>query len=608
MKFRSTILLLAVALGIGAYIWFFEKKQMSTQEREQKEKLVFSVSADDIDRIEVSREKGTVVCARDKAGEWNLEKPLAYKADKARIRGMLSRLEGLKSERVIPGAGLGEKELEEFGLKEPRLTARFRARGKDLGLEIGADTPLGETAYARVDGSKDVQVIAKGVYGALAKEAVDLRDRGVIDFNQADLSKVAISRGGKSIDLVQEGEAWKIVSPITTGADPEKVGALLRKLRNLRVRDFVDDAPKQMEKYGLAAPEAEIALRGRGDEAVGAVVFGMEAEKGARYARAAGREAVFTVGNDIMKEIVSDPADLRDKMVTRLGEAEVDEIRIEGGGRKLSMSKAGDRWEIREPEKKDAEAEQVRALLKAALNLKASEFAAEKASAPEKYGLGAEALSLTLKTKDGKEEKILFGGKYERGKKVYVKRASGDEVLGVEAAILAQCVPDPLPFLKREVVDINSRDAKGLVISGTKVKKTVCEKEDGAWNLVEPKKGKADPGAVAAILANISHLRAAEFVARAPKDLKPYGLDEPSVEVAVECEKGGSSETTILKIGGKAKDGLFYAALGGGDLVFTIPGYIEESLRKDLAAKPAPTPADAKADETPPAQSAPARM
>ena len=95
---------------------------MSTQEREQKEKLVFSVSADDIDRIEISREKGTVACARDKAGDWNLEKPLLYKADKARIRGMLSRLEGLKSERVIPGAGIGEKKIEEFGLKEPRLT------------------------------------------------------------------------------------------------------------------------------------------------------------------------------------------------------------------------------------------------------------------------------------------------------------------------------------------------------------------------------------------------------------------------------------------------------------------------------------------------------
>lgn len=57
MKFRSTILLLAVALGIGAYIWFVEKSQLSTDEREEKEKLVFSVKADEIDRVELVRER-----------------------------------------------------------------------------------------------------------------------------------------------------------------------------------------------------------------------------------------------------------------------------------------------------------------------------------------------------------------------------------------------------------------------------------------------------------------------------------------------------------------------------------------------------------------------
>ena len=55
MKFRSTILLLAVALGIGAYIWFVEKSQLSTDEREEKEKLVFSVKADEIDRVGIEK-------------------------------------------------------------------------------------------------------------------------------------------------------------------------------------------------------------------------------------------------------------------------------------------------------------------------------------------------------------------------------------------------------------------------------------------------------------------------------------------------------------------------------------------------------------------------
>jgi hypothetical protein len=106
--------------------------------------------------------------------------------------------------------------------------------------------------------------------------------------------------------------------------------------------------------------------------------------------------------------------------------------------------------------------------------------------------------------------------------------------------------------------------------------------------MLEPKKEKADTAAVATILANISRLRAQEIVARSPKDLKEYSLDTPFLEAAIEHEKGASRETTTLKIGRKTKDNTFYAMLAGGDLVFTIPAYVEENLRKDLTAKAAP--------------------
>ena len=588
MKFRTTFVLLIVALGIGAYIWFYEQKQLSTDEREEKGKLVFSVKADDIDRIELVRDKDPVVCVRDKGGDWNLEKPLKYKADKSQVTSMLSRLEGLKSERVIPAAEAGVKKIEEFGLKKPRLTARFRVRGKDTGLSIGEDTPLGESAYARVEGSKDVHVVAKSVYGALNKDVKDLRDHGVIEFEQADLSKVIITRGGKSVELAQDGETWKIASPVKATADPDKVGGLLRKVRNLRVRDFVDDAPKDLDKYGLAAPEADIVLRGKKDEPAGTIVLGKEAEKGARYARTAGRDTVFTVGNDIMKDIVSDSGELRDKKVTHLGEAQVSEIRIEQGDRKLALSKMGEKWEMKEPEKKDADENQPRELLKAVTGLTVSDFVADKAEDLEKYGLGKGAFALTLKTQDGKEEKILIGNKFERDKKVYLKREKGDEVLGVSAGILAQCSTDPLRYLDKQVVNFNMPAVRKLTISGPKIVKTVCEKEGNLWQILEPKKGTADATAVTGITIALSRLRAQELIARAPKDLKQYGLDMPAIEVAIECDKGGSRETTTLKVGKKTKDGAFYAMLAGGDLVFTIPSLIEGSLHNDLTAKPAP--------------------
>lgn len=584
-----------MAFGIGGYIWFYEKKQLSTEEREEKGKLVLSVKADDIDRVELVRDKDPVVCVRSESGDWNLEKPLNYKADKAQVRSILSRLEGLKSERVIPAAEVDDTKAEEFGLKKPRITARVRALGKDTGLGIGEDTQLGDNAYARVEGSRDVHVVTKGIYGALNKEVPDLRDRGVAEFEQADLSKVVITRGGKSLELAQDGEAWKISSPVKTAADPDRVAGLLRKVRNLRVRDFVDDAPKDLGKYGLVAPEADIVFYGRNAEPAGTVVFGKEAEKGARYVRTAGRDSVFTVGNEIMKDIVAEPGELRDKKVTHLSEGQVSEIRIQQGDKTLALSRTGAKWEIREPEKLEADENPPRELLTALADLTVADFVAEKAEDPGKYGLGKDALCVTLKPKDGKEETIVFGSKFERGRKVYVKRGGDDEVLGLDAAILARCSTDPLGYMKKQVVEFRIPAVRKLTISGPKVTKTVCEKEGNLWQILEPKKGTADATAVTGITVALSNLRALELVARAPKDLKQYGLDTPAIEVAIECDKGGARETTALKIGKKTKDGAYYAMRAGGDLVFTIPSLIEESLHKDLALKPVPSPPPAPA-------------
>ena len=586
MKFRSTILLLAVALGIGAYIWFVEKSQLSTDEREEKEKLVFSVKADEIDRVELVRERDPVVLSKAADGAWNLEKPLQYRADKGQVLAILRRIEGLRSERVIPAAETDEKKIEEFGLHAPRITARFWASGRETGIALGADTPLGDTAYVRVEGAADVHVVPKGLHAALDKQLGDLRDRTVIEFDQADLTKLVVTRGGKQVELARDGEGWRIVSPLSGAADPDKVNALLRKIRTLRARDFADDDPKDLGRYGLAAPEADIALTEKDGVPAGTIIFGAEGEKGVRYVRTVGRDAILTVGGEVLKDVVSDADALRDRKVTRIPEAQLREVRVEHGGATLALAREGARWEIREPEKNDADAASCAALVKAIADLTVLDFVAEPAEDPARYGLGGEALSVTLKTAAGDEEKILVGARYARGKKVYVTRGKGDEILGVSAEFLDWCATDPLRYMDRRVIDFSAPAARKVAISGRGIANTVCEKEGPLWLLREPEKGTADAAAVTGITTALSGLNALELVARSPKDLKRYGLDAPSLEVSVECDKAGSRETTTLKVGRKTKDGAFYAMCEGGDLVFTIPSSLEESLRADLALKP----------------------
>jgi len=592
MKFRTTIILIIIALGIGSYIWFFERNQMSTEEREQKGKLLFSLKADDIDKVELVKEKETIVCTKDKDGNWSIEQPLKYKADKSPLQSICSRLESLNSERAIKGEEVDEKKLEEFGLKKPRLVARFRARGKEMSLALGGDAPLGESAYAQIAGDKAVYLVNKNLSPVLNKEVKDLRDRSIVEFEVNDLAKVQITHAGKTIELVQEANGWQITKPLQGAADPDKVSGTLRKIENLRVRDFTDDAPKDLAKYGLDTPAYEVSLWDKKDQASKTILIGKEAEKNVAYAKRGGIDTVFTVNSDFLKDLARAPEELRDTKLTHLSQANIEEAGIVIGDKKLTLAKSGARWEIKEPEKKEAEESAVVDLLRKFTELTVTGFASAKPEELESYGLGKGAMEVTLKPKEGESESILVGKKFEGDKKVYVKRAKSDEILIVAADFLQDCSVDPLHYAKRQVLDFKTDDVKKIEVTHAKKPKVVCEKgEDKTWKMIEPEKRAASADAITVIISNLSVLRARALVAQSPKDLSQYGLDAPSWVVSLDIEKAGTPESKRLLIGGKGPEGTFYAKLADGDLVFTIPSYVVDNVMRDLAAAEKPAPA-----------------
>ncbi len=124
----------------------------------------------------------------------------------------------------------------------------------------------------------------------------------------------------------------------------------------------------------------------------------------------------------MLKDVVSDADALRDRKVTRIPRSAAARCGWNTAARRSPLAREGARWEIREPEKNDADAASCAALVKAIADLTVLDFVAEPAEDPARYGLGGEALSVTLKTAAGDEEKILVGARYARGKKVYVTR------------------------------------------------------------------------------------------------------------------------------------------------------------------------------------------
>ena len=137
--FRLLALALAVA-ALGAFIYFYERHEPTTDQRtERKDKLFATLEADQATRVVIDNSHGRFELAKED-GEWKLVAPVADDANQGTVAGLLSTLSGLKAERTM---AVGEVKLADFGLDSPTLGVRVEgATGTLVALKLGSELPL----------------------------------------------------------------------------------------------------------------------------------------------------------------------------------------------------------------------------------------------------------------------------------------------------------------------------------------------------------------------------------------------------------------------------------------------------------------------------------
>ena len=101
---------------------------------------------------------------------------------------------------------------------------------------------------------------------------------------------------------------------------------------------------------------------------------------------------------------------------------------------------------------------------------------------------------------------------------------------------------------------------------------------NGKWQIVEPKALPADQDTLGSLVSTLSSLNADKVVEDKAADLKPYGLDNPTLDVSVLKKDGKTGE---LLIGDDTPTGSgTYAKLPGDGKVVTIATFTKSSIDK----------------------------
>jgi hypothetical protein len=416
VKPRTLLILLALVVALGAFVWFVERDLPSSEERGEQAKKVLALEAGDVEALTLEAEGRKVRLEREPAapaangkggegegdgaspaasgGTWRLVEPIAAAADGREVRRFLDTLADLAKQRTLT-----EFDPAELGLAAPRGRVTLRTGKGETVLAVGRQLPSSDSTVVTVAGRKEAYLVAGAFWSDLAREAGDWRDKQVFRGERGDVQSVKVMpAGGEAVLLARRGDAFWLESPLSDRADREGTDRLLSQLAGLSASRFVDEA-KAPAELGLAPPAAvvEVVLRDRAEPF--RIEIGAPVSEGstARYARSGGQ--VFTTETDLGGSIGKAPSDWRSRRWSGFESWEVDSLQVQDAEGTVALVRAGGEW------KRDGVEipyTPVSDLLVAITGAEADSIAEGPADTPA----GPALFTMTLKGAEGREEAL----------------------------------------------------------------------------------------------------------------------------------------------------------------------------------------------------------
>ena len=431
---KSTIALIVVLGGFGAYIYFVTWKQGDKTDTAKQDKVFVALEPDKIEEVKVKSEKGDTTTIKKENGAWQMTAPVATKADESEVTGITTSLGQIAVVRVIDE---NPSDLKEYGLVTPRIEINFKASGdKDYRkLYIGEKSPTGADLFAKRNDEKKVFLIPAFQESSFNKGTFDLRDKTLWKFERDKVDSLDVTAGGKTIAMTRATGDWKITKPVESRADFGAVEGLIGRLQSAQMKSIVADqaTPADLKKYALEKPEVTVNVSTGSAKAT--LLVGGKAEDNTVYVRDLSRPAVMTVESSLVDELKKGADDYRKKDIFEFRAFNANRVEITRNGQSVAFEKtkgqgenAPDKWKRVSPTPGDVDKDKIDSLLSRLSNMRATSFVAADA----KTGLDKPAMTVVAKFDDGKkEDRVTFG---KNGDDAYASRPGEPGAAKVDSA------------------------------------------------------------------------------------------------------------------------------------------------------------------------------
>jgi hypothetical protein len=401
MKPKTTLILLAVALLLGAFIFGLDRLSQNTRDIRERTTHVVQINRTNVQRITI-RNGDSVIKIKTDGDAWRMTAPFEDDADTTVVDQLLDAVQNLRPEDLITDLGKGEKKrqlLKDFGLMKSRLRLRLEGDQMPPEIQFGQDTAVQGRNYLRVGDDDAVYVVENDLKNIVSKSPEDFRDHRMTPFLTTLIDRAIFQVSGGTIEVARDQDNWQLVRPIKARASNDAVVDVLTKLNQTQISKFVGaDKSRNLSSFGLDSPDDILTLYG-GDGKKFEIDIGGPVPSNAQavYAGIPERNSVVEVDKAFANRLNITPDDLRDRKIARLNSDLIDRITIASSGQqKIILAREENRWHFLSPMEAPADPTNIGRLIQELNDSEVTEFVSDTATDLAKYGLDQPKLSITF--------------------------------------------------------------------------------------------------------------------------------------------------------------------------------------------------------------------
>jgi len=327
---RNTAILAALALGLGAYIYFIDQYKTPAPETPPSApagKVFEKLDAAKIEEVRLTSSAGEATTVKKVGTVWRVASPVDAPADESELSGITTNLATADIQRVVEEK---PKDLAPFGLATPRVTVAFTVAGEKAPrtLLIGDKNPTGSDLYAKLPDAPRVFLISGFLDGTFDRTTFQLRDKKLLAFDRDKVDRIDIVTGKDTTTVTRQADVWSVTAPVQARADFGTIESVLSRLAGGQMKSIAWDpsapasapapaapgakpAPHTLKEFGLDPAERHVVVTAGSARAE--LVIGKATPQGDVYVKDAGRPLVFVVEKALVDDVARTTADFRSK-------------------------------------------------------------------------------------------------------------------------------------------------------------------------------------------------------------------------------------------------------------------------------------------------------